>query len=220
MISTGPVQLLLMFAPLAGYLYLLAVWHAGRAPRVLSGALDVTLLGLGLGGLILFGPFGRLLARMLFGRPALVDWLILILAGLLFVSWLARRAARRLVVYHVDADALDAALRDLLGPYGFARTLDGYEERTHRRGVRVECSPRWQSAVLTAYGNDPSGWIRGFAPALRDRLRAAPPRNTAVAVILFGLSALTMLVPLTGYLLAQPRARAALRVLLQHLHGG
>jgi cytochrome b561 len=47
-----------------------------------------------------------------------------------------------------------------------------------------------------------------------------PARSTDVAVFFFGLSALTMLVPLTGYLLTQPRARATFRFLLERLHGG
>src|SRR5437016_1562493 len=113
---TSPVQLVLMVAPLAGYLYLLAVWQAGRHPRVISGTTDVALLALGVGGLVLYGPFGQLLARRLFGHPGPVPWLILTLAALLVVSWLTRGASRRLVIYHVDATALERALGEALGP--------------------------------------------------------------------------------------------------------
>src|SRR5207248_2890579 len=118
------------------------------------------------------------------------------LAALLVVSWLARRSSRRLVIYHVDADDLESALRDVLGPETFHRTLDGYEDRAQSRGVRVDLSPRWQSAVVEGFGRDRDALIRDLAPRLRDRLRALPARASEVSLVLFGLSALTMLVPL------------------------
>jgi hypothetical protein len=217
---TSPVQLVLTVAPLAFYFYIVALLQAGRHPRVVAGALDVTLLTLGVGGLIIFGPFGHLLVGMLFGQPGPIPWLMLILGAILVVATLARRSTRRLVIYHIDAETLESVLPDALGPGPFVRTVDGFEDRTQARGVRVESSPRWQSAVIEAYGRNPNALIRELGPRLRDRLRGVPTRTSEVAVILFGLSALTMLVPLTGYLLAQPHARAALRVLLEHLKGG
>jgi hypothetical protein len=217
---TSPVQLVLTIVPLASYLYLLAIWQAGRYPRVIPGAFDVSLLALGVGGLALYGPFGQMLARILFGRPAPIHWWILTLAAILVVSTLARRSSRRLVIYHVDPEALESTLRDLFEPVRFFRTLNGYEDRTHARGVRVDVSPRWQSAVIEAYGRDPDALIQELEPTLRERLRAAPARTSDVGIMFFGLSALAMLVPLTGFLLDQPRARAVLRVLLEHLPGG
>ena len=112
---TSPVQLALMVTPLAAYFYLLALWQAGRHPRVVAGAVDLWLLALGLGGLVVFGPLGQFVARTLFGRAGPLDWLFLVLVGFLVVARLARRSSRRLVIYHVDAEALDAALRDVLG---------------------------------------------------------------------------------------------------------
>ena len=217
---TSPVQLVLTVAPLAVYLYLLAIWQAGRYPRVISGALDVSLLALGVGGLLLYGPFGQLVARMLFGRPDLVHWLILTLVANLIVWSLARRSSRRLVIYHVGAEELEDALAEVFEPETFLRTLIGYEDRNQAQGVRVEVSPRWQSAVIEAFGSDSSGLIRRYEPRIRERLRAVPAETTGVAAVFFGLSALTLLVPLTGSLLTQPRARAMLRVLLERLHGG
>jgi predicted LPLAT superfamily acyltransferase len=185
-----------------------------------AGASDVTLLAMGVGGLVLFGPFGQILVRILFGRPDLAHWLILTLASFLVISRVSRRASRRLVIYRVEADALESALRDVLEPAGFLRTLDGYEDRTRARGFRVELSSRWQWAVIEATGRDPDSLIREFEPSLRERLRAVPARSTDVAVFFFGLSALTLLIPLTGFLLTQPRARAAFRALLERLQGG
>jgi hypothetical protein len=217
---SSPVQLLLTVTPLAGYFYLLAIWQAGRHPRVIAGAVDATLLAVGVGGLILFGPFGQVVAEALFDRPGPLHWLLLTLTAALLVASLSRRSSRRLVVYHVAPETLESALRALLGPDGFVRTLDGYEDRARGRGLRVELSPRWQSAVVEARGRDPDALIASLVPRLRDRLRESPVPAAEVSMVFFGLSALTMLVPLTGYLLAQPHARAALRVLLEHLRGG
>src|ERR1700757_2301446 len=100
---TSPVQLALMVTPLAMYLYLLAVWQAGRHPRVVTGSRDVWLLAAGLGGLGLFGPLGQWLAGLISNNPRLLHRLLLALVGMLIVGRLARRSERRLVIYHVDA---------------------------------------------------------------------------------------------------------------------
>jgi hypothetical protein len=215
-----PVQLVLMIVPLAGYLYLLAVWQGGRHPRVVSGAVDAALLALGLSGLVVFGPFGQLVAGWLFGRMGLVQGLILSLAAVPVIGWLAWRSRGRLVLYHVDAEALESALGEALEPEGFRRTLHGYDDQSGARHVRVDHSRRWQTAVVEGFGPEGRALIRTLHAQLRARFAVVTARGTAVALILFSLSALTMLVPLTAQLLAEPRTRAALRVLLRHLHGG
>jgi hypothetical protein len=217
---TGPLQLVVALVPLALYLYLLAIWQAGRRPRVLRGATDVVLLAAGVWGLILYGPFGQMLAQTLFGRPSPAHWRVLTLTSVLLVFCLARRAARRLVIYHLDAATFEPVLGDLLEAEQFHRTLHGYEDRARTRGLRVDVSPRWHWAVLEAYGSDPDGLIRELEPRLRDRLRDTTPRSTNVAVVFFGLSALTLLIPLVGLLLNQPHTRAALRAFLEHWRGG
>jgi hypothetical protein len=217
---TNPVQLALMVTPLAVYLYLLAVWQAGRRPRVVTGSRDVWLLAMGLSGLVLFGPVGDWLAGLLSNSPRALHRLLLALVATLIVSRLARRSQRRLVIYHVDAANLHAALSAALGPERFTRTLGGYEDRAGAHGVRVEHSPRWQWAVVDAFGAEADRLVAALGPELRDRFRSVPSTPSEVSLLLFGLSALTMLIPLAVHLLAQPRTRAALRVLLERLHGG
>jgi hypothetical protein len=217
---TSPVQLALMVTPLAVYLYVLAVWQAGRHPRVVTGSRDVWLLALGLGGLVLFGPLGDWLEGLLSSSPRLLHRLLLALVATLAVARLALRSGTRLVIYHVDRATLHAALTDALGPERFSRTLGGYEEREGARGVRVEHSPRWQWAVVEGFGAGADGLIADLAPRLQERFRSVLCTPSEISLVFFGLSALTMLIPLAGHLLAQPRTRAALRVLLERLHGG
>src|SRR5262249_26865019 len=103
-------QLTASLGPLALYLFWLARAHGGRHPQVVSGPSDFALLALGLGGLVVFGPFGQVLVKILFGKPTALGWLTMT-SGLALVAVLAsRRAWRRLVVYHVDPDALERAV--------------------------------------------------------------------------------------------------------------
>jgi hypothetical protein len=217
---TNPVQLALMVTPLAVYLYLLAVWQAGRHPRVVTGSRDVWLLALGLGGLVLLGPLGDWLEGMLSSSPRLLHRALLALVATLVVSRLALRSGARLVIYHVDGATIHAALTESLGAERFSRTLGGYEDRAGALGVRVEHSPRWQWAVVDGFGAGADRLIADLEPKLRARFRNETATPSEVSLLFFALSALTMLIPLAGHLLTQPRTRAALRVLLERLHGG
>jgi hypothetical protein len=159
---------------------------------------------------------------MLAGWPRWVQALGLIVVVALLVRWLTHDARRRLVVYHVDPGALDAALREALGPGPFTRTPYGYVSPDPAWAIHVKGSTRWQTVAVEAFGSgrDAETLIASLAPRLRERLGTQPARASGVSLVLFGLSALTMFIPVAGYLLASPRTRAALRGLLQHLQGG
>src|SRR5438309_1399111 len=60
----GPWQYALTVGPLGFYLWVLGLWQSGRRPHVVRGLTDFTLLAFGVGGVLAFGPFGQLLARM------------------------------------------------------------------------------------------------------------------------------------------------------------
>jgi hypothetical protein len=221
MIMTGPVQWCLMLGPLAIYFAILAVWHGGRRPRIISGPRDTGLLAFGIGGLLIFGPLGQTLARALFGAPSRWDWLALIAClGLAAHRW-ARRARCRLVVYHIEPETLDRALGAVLDlPSGrFARTLAGFEDRAAARGVTIEASPRLRAAVIRAYGHQPEAFLDELKPRLRGRLESVTTQPSPVARVFVGLSAMTTLVVVATSLLVQPQARQVLRALLRRLHG-
>ena len=215
-------QVALTAGPLAFYLAVLAAWQGGRHPRVVSGPLDLGLLVLGLGGLLTFGPFGQVVARALFGKPNLLDWLTLISGEGLVATVLARRALRRVAVYCVDPETLNRSLREALdrGPGRFVATLRGFEDRAEARGISVEVSPGSRAAVIEAYGREPEELINELAPRLEERLRDVPMPPSPLSWILSGLWGLTTLAFLAGCFFAQPQARAALRALLQRLNGG
>jgi hypothetical protein len=219
---TGPLQVLLTTGPLAFYFYVLAIWQGGRHPRVVSGRVDAALLAFGVGGLLTFGPFGHLVMTMLFGMPTPLQWLeltlLMVLVGFTWVRW----SAQRLVVYHVDPQILDQALMDLLDlrQGHHVRTLDGFEDRSRKVGLKVQIVPPMGTAMIEAIGPDPEQRIGQLHRQLQERLAQAPTPSSAVASLLYGMSALTMLASMAGMFLTQPRARAALRGLLERLQGG
>ncbi|MHC5544243.1 hypothetical protein ACYOEI_38945, partial [Singulisphaera rosea] len=145
--------------PLALYLYALGYWHGGRHPRVVSGTTDHAFLAFGIGGLVLFGPFGQTMVRTFFRTANLQAWLALTSAYIFVAILISRRASRNLVVYHVDPRSLDAALREALlrVPGNYSRTMQGFEDPATRRGVTVSASSRLRTATITAFGDDPSG---------------------------------------------------------------
>jgi hypothetical protein len=218
---TGPWHYALTVGPLGFYLWVLAFWQSGRHPRVVNGLVDFALLAFGLGGVLAFGPFGQFLARSIFGQPDLLDWLV-ILSGLgLSASVFARKALHRVVVYHIDEPSLLAALDSVLSETGghFARTIAGFEDREASRGLRVEFTGWLRCATVEAHGRDPESLIQDIRRRLRRKLATVPTRPSPIALGLYGTSILVMLVPLIGLFLTQPRARQALRVLLERLRG-
>ncbi len=219
---TGPWQYALTVGPLGFYLWVLAVWQGARHPRVVRGSVDFGLLAFGLGGLLAFGPFGQLLARMISPRPDVFDRLVVVSVLGLWAMYLGRKSSRRLVVYHIDADAIRPALDEVLSRNQgrFVKTMAGYEDVSMPRGLRIE-STRWlRCAVVEAHGVDAEALIRDIHPFLEKRLRGETSPSSSIALTLYACSIVVMLVPLVDLLLSQPRARETLRVLLERLRGG
>lgn len=213
---------LMMVMPLALYLGVLAHWHGGRRPVVVSGPADFALLAFGLGGIVLFGPVGQALVRLLSGGPPTLVWLGLASWMSLAALFFSRRAHHRLVVYHVEPSAMDEALREALDEPGhrYNRTPEGFEDRAGAQGVRVEVSPRGETATLEVYGADPEPRLRHLERRLRSRLRETSSPPSRLGWLFLAGSWATLLVPLVAWVLNQPQARAALRGLFHRFPGG
>ena len=217
----NPWQYALMVGPLGFYFWAVAVRNGGRRPVVVSGLVDHVLLCFGIGGVLAFGPFGRLVARSLFGTPDTIDWLALLSGFGLFACFLARRALRRLVVYNVEAATLTLAMTDVLSTVDgeFVRTLSGFEDRRSGRGLAVDVSKRLRSATVEAYGKDSEPLIQAVRPKLRARLKEAEPSATRLAAVFYGVSLAVMVGPLVGLFVSQPAAREGLRALIDRIRG-
>jgi hypothetical protein len=217
---TPAMQIALTATPLAVYFYALGVFHSGRRPRMVSGPLDVGLLAFGLGGLVAFGPFGRAVLGRLVGEQAgLLAWSIWVALIVLWALVLAGSASLRVTVYHISPEELDLAVRDALGELEgrFFSTLKGFENPKRQSGVMVKPLRLLRSGIVEAYGDHPDLLIRELEPKLRASLARYPQRASGVSHAMFGLACVTMFVPISGFFLANPRAKEALRTLMHSL---
>jgi hypothetical protein len=206
---------------LAHYFFTLALWHSGGRPRVVSGAADAAHLGLGLGGLVLFGPFGQALARMLFVKQGVLGSLTLASGLALAALLLSHSAWRRVVIYNVDRESLAKALRDVLETSSgrYVPTLRGLEDPKDQRGVTIEM-PGWsQTATIEAYGRDPETLARELGEGLRKSLAVVASPGSGNAWRFLGAAALVLIVPAAGWILQEPVARSALRAVFERLSG-
>ncbi|HEV3120923.1 MAG TPA: hypothetical protein VGY53_03435 [Isosphaeraceae bacterium] len=219
---SGAVQLALAIGPLATYVYIVAAFHSGRRPRVVSGLVDYLLLLFGLSGLVLFGPVGWLLVSHAGGPPGLLHFAALASAlGLLAVPFVPR-ACRRLVVYNVDPVSFERALREAVeGLHNpFVKTLRGYDDPAHARGLQAEAHAWMRTAVVETYGQDAEPLAASIAASLRDRFRRHPLAGPSpVAWGLLGVC-LGLIVPVLIVVLTRPQAQAVWRALMHRLNGG
>ncbi len=213
-------QIALTATPLSAYFYALGVLHGGRGPRVVSGPVDVGLLGFGVGGVIAFGPLGQAVLARTVGREV-GPWHWLAWAALLaaWVVVLAGAASRRLTIYNVTADELVKAVREALAGLGgrFDATLRGFEDAERGSGVALRTSRWLRAGSVEAYGRDPEAIMGELKPALKAALALVKRGPSIVAPAMFAISCLVMLVPVAGYYASTPRAKEALRALLHSL---
>jgi hypothetical protein len=217
---TPAMQITLTATPLAAYFYALGVFHGGRRPRMISGPVDVLLLTIGLGGLVAFGPFGKaVLGRMAGDHAGFLAWSIWVGLVALWAVVLAGSASLRVTVYQVSPEDLDRAVRQALNQMEgkFYSTLRGFESPDRQSGVTIKPLRLLRSGSVEAYGQSPDVLIRDLKPKLRDALARLPQRASAISPAMFGLACLTMLIPVSGFFLANPRAKDALRTLMQSL---
>lgn len=101
-------------APLGLYLLVLGMLRLRSKPTVLSGAMDIVLLGMGLSGMMIIGPL-----ELFFPRAAysiLGNWVWLLLIGLYFFGLMlvALNLPPRIIVYGLDENALRCELQKIL----------------------------------------------------------------------------------------------------------
>jgi hypothetical protein len=217
---TPATQIALTATPLAAYFYALGVFHSGRRPRMIAGPVDVGLLSIGLGGLIAFGPFGQaVLGRLVGANFGLFAWTIWLIVVGLWALVLAGSASLRVTVYHIDSQDLEKAVGEALRELGgqFSPTLHGFEDTARGVGITLKPIRFLRTGAVEAYGREPDVLMRELKPVLRAALSRIPQRASGVSHALFGMACLIMLVSVAGFLFANPRAKDALRTLMQSL---
>jgi hypothetical protein len=218
------LQVALAIGPLAAYFGLLGLLQSLRRPTVVPGTIDFALLAGGLGGLVVFGPVGWVLGKLLFPGPSLWARLALLSGYVLLVMIWAPRSGRRLVIYNVDPRSLVEAVREgveRLDPGAhFEPTVRGFEDHALGRGLHLEPPGRLRTAVIDAYGNDPETLIASLEPILRRELARHRSARSPLAGLWFALGLLTLISPLAALALSRPGVMTAVRTFLDHLVGG
>ncbi len=210
------VEVALVSVPMAVYLYALGLFHGGKHPRVVSGTADLLWLMLGLGGLVAFGPLGRVVVSALFGPDATAIAWSLWVAGLVLVAVLVARTGRnRLVVYHVEPDPVRSTTRDALADSSgsFAETLQGFEDRASRTSVNLRLSHRTKTAVIDVQGDESGRLIAQIRPRIGDILQTVDRPVSTLSTAFFAASSLVMLIPVVGFVTVDPQGRRAVRML-------
>jgi hypothetical protein len=175
-------------------------------------------MAFGLGGLIAFGPFGlSVLARLVGNEVGLLAWSIWVAVVVLWSLVLAGSAALRVTVYHLTPEELDRAVREALTGIGgrFTPTIHGFEDAKREVGITVKSLPKLRAGSIEAHGKDAETLIAELKPRLREILAKSPQSPSKISHAMFGLACLVMLVPVTGFFLSNPRAKNALRALLE-----
>jgi hypothetical protein len=215
----GPWLSAATMIPLGLYFGVLAAWHGGRRPRVVAGLADYGLLLLGVGGVVAFGPLGQFLVAAIFKEPDLKSWLAFLSILGLLASLFARRAMRRVVVYHVDGSSLDAALTTTLVERvpGLRRTIGGYEQPQTGRWIAVDPSPKLQTTVIEVHGKEAEALAEMIRRQLKSRLEPVVVPPSRSAGVFLALAGFLILASLIRGILAEPGLRTALRAFLGRL---
>ncbi len=169
---------------------------------------------LGLGGLMAFGPLGRVMVSTMFGpEPTAIAWSAWVAGLVVIAGFVARTGRNRVIIYHVEPDSIRAATRDALmdSDEAFAETLQGFEDRASRTSVDLRPSLRMKTAVIDVQGDHPGPAMARIRPRLQTILNMVDRPVSTLSTAFFAASSVVMLVPVVGFVALDPQGRQAVR---------
>ena len=108
------IRLAIAILPLAAYANVLGLLRLRSHPTVLSGAMDLVLLGLAVIGFIAIGPIELFFPRAAYSLLGMWVWIVLIALYLFLLMLLALNTVPKLVVYGLDHKTLRTQVCELL----------------------------------------------------------------------------------------------------------
>lgn len=177
----------LALGPLTVYLLVLACINLSKRPFLVSGARDLTALGVGVSGMVLVGPVELLLPEQAIYAYQGYVWLLLLVMYSLSVSLAALLTRPRLTIYNFTAERLRPLLADALDELDAEARWAGASLSLPKLDVEffIESSPALKNVSLVATGAEQSfaGWKR-LQQSLAGRLRTAESPANAWGVVL------------------------------------
>ena len=184
--------------PLAAYANVLGLLRLRACPTVLSGAMDLILLGFAVIGLIAIGPIELFFPRAAYSLLGGWVWIILISLYLFVLMLLALNSTPKLVVYGLDRTALREQVCDLLQTEQIRSEWMGDLLELPELGVRacIEQAGRGVSQIhSTGKQQNLTGWFT-LERLLVNKLASTRIRQLPLAVlwlnvsfVLFGIAA-------------------------------
>ena len=133
--------------PLAAYTNVLGLLRLRSKPTVLSGAMDLLLLGLAVIGIVAIGPIELFFPRAAYSLLGAWVWIVLIALYLFILMLLALNTPPKLVVYGLDHEMLRSQVCELLEQEQIRSAWLGYLVDLPELGVRACIEPAGRGSV-------------------------------------------------------------------------
>ena len=185
--------------PLAAYTNVLGLLRLRSKPTVLSGAMDLLLLGLALIGVVAIGPIELFFPRAAYSLLGGWVWILLIGLYLFVLMFLALNTTPKLVVYGLDHEVLRLQVCELLEQEQIRSEWLGDLVDLPELGVRACIEPAGRGSVsqIHAAGKQQNltGWFtlerllltKVSATRIHQRSQAIVWLN--ISFVLFGIAA-------------------------------
>jgi hypothetical protein len=149
--------------PLAAYTNVIGLLRLRTHPTVLSGTMDIVLLGLAMIGIIAIGPIELFFPRAAYSLMGVWVWGVLIALYFFTLMLCALNTAPRLIVYGLDSDSLRSEVCSLLEKEQIRSEWLGDVCEMPELGVRVcvEAAGKGKISQLHAVGREQNltGWL-------------------------------------------------------------
>jgi hypothetical protein len=157
------IRFAIALLPFAAYANVLGLLRLRKVPTVLSGAMDLVLLGMSVIGFVAIGPMELFFPRAAYSLLGVWVWLVLIALYFFVLMLIALNSTPKLVVYGIESEALRAQLTELLEKNSLHSEWLGEMVVLPELGVRacIENAGRHAVSQLVAAGahQNLTGWF-------------------------------------------------------------
>ena len=137
----------LAILPLAAYTNVLGLLRLRSSPTVISGAMDILLLGLAVIGIVSIGPIELFFPRAAYSLLGGWVWIVLIALYIFILMLVALNSVPTLIVYGLHARALKQLMCDLLQEHQIKADWLGDLLELPELGVRASIEPAGRGCI-------------------------------------------------------------------------